>query len=150
MYGYQRKKESLVNIYKEIQCFYSTLNKLKRDGFIEKNFSENKTHWTLTRKGKSGYKKLLKIKREKISTSYKKEQSRTLNVIIFDIPECERNKRVWLRLVLLELGFSLLQKSVWIGKVKIPRDFIDDMREKKILNYVHIFEISKRGTINNY
>jgi DNA-binding transcriptional regulator PaaX len=78
---------------------------------------------------------------------YKKIFDNKLKVIIFDIPEKERHKREWLRVSLLALGFSFLQQSVWMGKNKIPESFIVDLRDRKLLPCVEIFEINQKGTI---
>ena len=45
------------------------------------------------------------------------------------------------------MNFRILQKSVWIGKVKIPKEFIDDLKELNMINYVEIFEISRGGSL---
>jgi len=45
------------------------------------------------------------------------------------------------------LGFTMLQKSLWIGSNKIPEEFIEDLKEWKIIEYVHIFEVTKKGTL---
>ena len=66
---------------------------------------------------------------------------------MFDIPEKEKWKRVWLREVLGLCGFKMLQRSVWAGKNKIPEEFLADLRNFNMLEYVHIFEVSKKGTL---
>lgn len=70
-----------------------------------------------------------------------------LKIFAYDIPEREKQKRAWLREVLRLLGFRMLQKSLWIGKSKIPEGFLQDLRKKEIMDHVHIFEISKTGTL---
>src|SRR3990167_838001 len=71
-----------------------------------------------------------------------------LIIVIFDIPERERRKRAWLRLALKNIGLKLIQRSVWMGKVKIPKEFLDDIRELHLVNFVEIFEITKSGSLN--
>ena len=78
---------------------------------------------------------------------YKTESDDELKIIIFDIPEEERQKRDWLRSVLKNLKFSMLQKSVWVGKGKLPKEFINDLSKYKIISYVDIFAISKYGSL---
>jgi len=125
---------------------YNLLYRLRKDGLIEE--LPNKT-FHLTSKGKRKFDWL----REKAFAAlprpsyYLPEKSREWHIVIFDIPEENRHKRAWLRVVLKTLGFTLLQKSVWIGKVKLPKRFLDDLAKLKLLDYVHIFVISKSGSL---
>ena len=85
--------------------------------------------------------------------SYNDSKSRSKNddrliIVIFDIPERERRKRAWLRLALKNIGLKLIQRSVWMGKVQIPKEFLDDIRELHLVNFVEIFEITKSGSLN--
>jgi len=41
----------------------------------------------------------------------------------------------------------MIHQSVWVGKIKIPRQFILDLEEINILGYIEIFEISKMGSL---
>ena len=70
-----------------------------------------------------------------------------IKIITFDIPERERWKRAWLREALATLEFAMLHQSVWIGKNKIPEQFLEDLRDMNLLKYVHILEVSASGTL---
>ena len=63
------------------------------------------------------------------------------------MPEKERRKRGWLRGALRFLNFKMFQQSVWIGKNKIPEQFLFDLRQKNLLPYIHIMEVNKGGTV---
>lgn len=95
-----------------------------------KKRKNKKTIWSITRKGLEKL-KILKKKNRKTLINYSKEKSDKLIIVIFDIPEKERHKRNWLRSVLVSLDFKFLQESVWIGKTKIPEEFLNDLRNKK-------------------
>jgi DNA-binding PadR family transcriptional regulator len=146
LYGSPKFKTDWAEEYLKTQQFYSLLNKLKNQGFIKKEGKNKKTIWSITQKGLEKL-KIIKEKR-KLNIDYPKEKGDKLIIITFDIPEQEKHKREWLRSVLVALDFKLLQKSVWIGKTQIPQDFLNDLKDQKMLNYVHIFKISKSGTIN--
>lgn len=61
-------------------------------------------------------------------------------MIIFDIPESERNKRQKLRLLLRELKFVQVQKSVWITQYDI-RDYLKaEVKDLQLDEYVKVFE----------
>ena len=68
-------------------------------------------------------------------------------MIAYDIPAEKNEMRQWLRFALLALGFTILQKSVWVGKKVIPESFMRDLRARKMLSYVHILEVRKSGTL---
>ena len=149
-YGPPQFKTDWASQYFQRQQFYSLLNQLKNQGLIEKKKGNDKkgSIWKITKKGLEKL-NLMKTKNLfiKKSINFKKEPDDKIRVIIFDIPEKERYKRNWLRMVLVSLGFSLLQQSVWIGKSKIPERFIFNLQKRGMLDYVQIFEINKEGTI---
>ncbi len=70
-----------------------------------------------------------------------------LKIIIFDVPEKEKRKRAWLRSALRNLEFTMIQKSVWSGKTKLPQEFINQLHKLNLLSHVEIFTISKTGTL---
>lgn len=135
--------------YRKRQSFYSLLNHLKNQGLVKKEtIGYRKSIWKITRKG---LEKLKIIKRiEKPSKIYKSEAGNKFKVIIFDIPEKEKEKRVWVREILKILGFTMLQKSVWIGKNKIPARFLFELKNREMMDYVHVFEINQKGSIGFY
>ena len=128
--------------------FYSMMNKLEKDGLIVKLGKQSGKNFKLTSKGTQKIKQLKKrLKTVLPDPDYSRQNHRNFVIVIFDIPEADRRKRVWLRSALCNLNFRILQKSVWIGKVKIPKEFINDLKELRMINYVEIFEISKGGTL---
>ncbi|MFH1192746.1 MAG: hypothetical protein V1656_00300 [Candidatus Jorgensenbacteria bacterium] len=129
--------------YVEIQQFYTLLNYLKRQGLVRKEGEKGKRHtrWSITASGK---KKLSNIDAKE---AYVAEKDKTLCIVAFDVPESCKSKREWLRSVLREMGFSLLQDSVWIGARKIPEQFVHDLKERDLIPHVHIFSIHREGSI---
>jgi len=124
------------------QQFYSLLNQLKRQGFVGRERVDNNIFWKIT---EIGLKKLKLIRENKLD--YASTSDDKFKIIIYDIPEKEKKRRFWLREALKILGFKRLQKSVWIGKNKIPKKFLHDLRKKGILHCIHILEINKKGTV---
>ena len=126
--------------------FTYLLYNLRKDKLVE---GDDKKVLRLTQRGREILEKLRVQKSKSLPDNgrYKTESDSELKIIIFDIPEEERQKRDWLRSVLKNLNFSMLQKSVWVGKGKLPKEFIDDLSKYKIISYVDIFTISKRGSL---
>jgi len=127
------------------QEYYNLIYYLKKNGLIKEQKKENKKLLVLTQKGKE---KLSFLKKRKLPAPfYQKEQGDGFTIIIFDVPEIQKNKRDWLRVALRNLDFKIIQKSVWIGKVKIPKEFLEHLYEMDLINCVEIFEISKAGSL---
>lgn len=126
----------------ERQAFYALLTRLKDQGLVEKSAGQKGTLWKITT---VGFSRLALLKEKK--TFYDTENDGRLKIIAYDIPEKEKFKRDWLREALRMVGFRMLQKSLWVGKTKIPEEFLDDLRKKTILQYIHILEVSKTGTL---
>ncbi|MBI2406639.1 MAG: CRISPR-associated endonuclease Cas2 [Candidatus Harrisonbacteria bacterium] len=132
----------------EAQRLHSLLYKLRKDGLIAAQGSIARKAPQLTARGKLMLTKLRARNAIKLpAPTYVCVPSTKFTIITFDIPERERRKRDWLRDVLKNLKFAMLQKSVWIGKVKVPEEFLDDLKKHKLLGLVEIFEISKGGTL---
>lgn len=119
----------------------STLTRLKKRGLL----SNEKRVWSITPEGKE----LLQHKKSQIKryfpTKIKTEQSKTM-IIVFDIPEKERNYRDWLRGELMGFGFEMIQRSVWFGPA-LPKEFITYLDEHKILKYVRFFKAREEDLI---
>jgi len=116
--------------------FSRTLSSMASDGLIKRKGSKQKAVWQITEEGK----KLLRHNLAKAEST--KEDGKT-RLIVFDVPESERQKRRWLRGRLLELGYRPAQRSVWFGKTSLPKHFLDDLKEFELWQYIFIFEINK-------
>lgn len=151
-YEFRKRKEAREKAFlqeQEISRYhqrcYSFAHKLKRDGLIAEKKKDGRRLLSITAKGRQ---KLQQLRDESLpQKQYNASPYNRSTIIVFDIPESERRKRAWLRDVLGNLGFKMLQKSVWVGKTKVPQDFIDDLVKLRLIQYVEIFEISKRGSI---
>jgi DNA-binding transcriptional regulator PaaX len=122
--------------------------KLKRDGLILHNIPGRR--YFLSPKGQKKWQSLsaqIERLKEFNSDNYHREKSKELMIVIFDIPEHERRKRVWLRSVLKNLGFKMVQKSVWIGHCQIPEIFLKDIQRLRLARYIEIFKATKYGSL---
>lgn len=130
------------------QKYYNLIYKLKRDGLIEEEISKGHKFFNITGLGIKKLKNLQTRTKERMPPArYQKENGGKLIIIIFDIPEKERKKREWLRFALKNLGLKMIQKSVWLGKIKIPKQFLKDIDRLRILDFIEIFEITKTGSL---
>ncbi|OGF64281.1 hypothetical protein A2661_00880 [Candidatus Giovannonibacteria bacterium RIFCSPHIGHO2_01_FULL_45_24] len=70
-----------------------------------------------------------------------------MRLVIFDVPERERKKRLWLRLELLACGYKILQKSVWVGYCPLPQEFFEALEYLDLRRHIHIFSVNSAGTL---
>ena len=149
-YGGRDFKSNWAEIYREKQKFYNLLNYLKIRGIVKNKKRGKESVWSIT---DTGLEKLDLLKERNLysreSAQYKKgREDSNFKIIVYDIPVSEGNKkRNWLRAVLKNLGFTMLQKSVWLGKRKIPEELLNDLHRRKMLKYVQIFEVAREGTL---
>lgn len=129
--------------------YYDLLYRLSKDGLIEARIENSRKFFTLTKKGEDKLEKLSNSLNKNLlpPNHYESEKGDKFILVIFDIPEKERRKRDWVRESLKNMGLKLAQKSVWLGKIKIPRSFLRDLHDLKLVDHVEIFEINKTGSL---
>jgi DNA-binding transcriptional regulator PaaX len=64
----------------------------------------------------------------------------SLMMVIFDIPEVERWKRRWFRLLLREMRFEQIQKSVWVSHYECKAVLSAGIIEHRLEDFVRVFE----------
>ena len=47
------------------------------------------------------------------------------------------------------MGFTMRQKSVWIGRKRIPEEFVEELEAKGMRAYVDIFGVTRSGTLRD-
>lgn len=120
------------------QSFSVILNRLQKQGLIARKNSK----WSITGLGR----KIIGETKFKPDFELPLEDGK-MRLIIFDIPERERKKRLWLRLELVAYGYRLLQKSVWVGYRPLSEEFFRDLEGLNLRSHVHIFSIHHKGTL---
>jgi len=147
----KRKKDRVkrkVSLIRE-KRYKDLLYRLEKDGLLKKIKKNKKEYLKLTGEGKKKSKKT-ELSKIPSPSNYKGIPSEKYTIIIFDIPEEEKRKRAWLRRVLVGMDFSMIQKSVWAGKLGVPESFIKSIFDLELNRYVHIFEAVKLGSLSEY
>lgn len=121
------------------------LERLVEQGMVKKK----KKAFTLTEEGK----KLIEymgLRRNVLNRKW----DRKYRLVIFDIPEKQRNDREWLREELYLLEYKQLQKSVFISRYPLVEDIIHGIQKRKLDSFVNyllvdkIFDYSKIGQLD--
>jgi DNA-binding transcriptional regulator PaaX len=115
----------------------TTLSRLKKRGLVQ----NKNAVWSITEQGKKYLETKLAtlLLPHPIYTESLKKREKNM-IIAFDIPEKYRKKRDWLRIELINLGFSPIQKSVWLGPAPLPQEFIKSLEELKLLPFLKFFQ----------
>lgn len=150
LYGQKEFESDWAEMYRKRKQFRSLLHHLKQDGMVMNKEKGGSVVWRITEKGREKLHTLQKQRKNlfsRLHTSYPKMSGTGFTVITYDIPERDRKKRNWLRIVLGTMEFKMLQKSVWISKGGLPEEFVHALRERNMLSCLQIFSVSGKGTI---
>lgn len=129
-------------------AYQKLIAKLVGEGLVSSSGRSHERSILITKKGRE---KVTELRKRKSTSLPKKvlvaKPSQRFTIVAFDVPEGERRKRNWIRKQLELFGFRMIQKSVWIGKYAIPKEFMMALGEMRIADTVVIFEITKSGTL---
>lgn len=144
----EKTKSNEVEKRRAIRQYYNLVAALKRDGLILVEKKGSNKSFFLTKKGASFADRLRNQKKRSLpSNHYESIESNVFVIATFDIPEKERTKRAWIRSALKNIGMSMIQQSVWAGKVRIPETFLLDLKKMNIAQYVQILSVNKEGSL---
>ncbi len=110
---------------------------LCKEGFIS---TEDK-NLILTEKGRSFLKN--KILRENNFTFSFGEKAPKDLLIMYDIPEDKKPEREWFRRHLVNFGYIMIQRSVWVGPSPLPKEFMDYVKKIGLLDNLKTFKLAK-------
>jgi len=113
-----------------------TFSRLKKRGLVEGKFGE----WKITSEGKR-YLNVIRRRFNWPAHSSKQSLRKSKNmIVVFDIPEIHKLKREWLRAELVNLGFVMLQKSVWFGPAPLPKKFLEAINQLRLISCLKFFK----------
>lgn len=118
------------------QNFYQAVWRSVRTGDIEKVVKNNKAYLRLTTIGKN------RVHRDFPLTGFSRKWNKKWVILIFDIEEKLRRLRNTLRNKLKNIGFGMLQQSVWITPLPIAKDMMEFISNNNLKEYVFILEVS--------
>jgi len=125
------------------QSLRTLLSRLKKRGYVK----NNKGLWFITTKGIKKFKARSSFLDYRRYSKPKRSNLAEKIIISFDIPECLKTRRTWLRKALLSLGFIMLQRSVWLGPSPLPEEFIKDLKVKGISDYLKFFAVKESDIV---
>ena len=148
-YPNHRPSQKLMHAIKEARHeyikYHSFMKRLQKNGLVTQSGTGKSKSWTVATAGKQileTYKKQSRLAEEAIRPG-------GTTIISYDIPERIHSERDAMRDLLKLFGFTFVHQSLWYANVTVERRFIDYLRERKLLDYVHIFQITKSGTLES-
>ncbi len=109
-----------------------------KTGEIEKVIKKDEVYLRLTSAGKE------KVVRDfPLISLQNKEWDGKWRVVIFDIAEASKSLRDRVRNKLKELGFGMLQESVWVTPHDVAKDFREFLEEKNLGEMVFVLEVGE-------
>ncbi len=125
-----RKKQSVRNQF----------NKLYKDGFIDKT----NNNFIINKKGKKYLQKSGKMALRKFKPAENNGPKNLL--LLYDIPEDMKKERDWFRRTLIEFGFVMVQRSVWVGPSPLPKEFLNYIKSIGLRDTIKTFKLEKGYT----
>lgn len=116
--------------------FSSLVGRSFKTGYIEKVVKNGKAYLRLTSAGKEY------IQREFSIMSLLKTWNKKWIIVIFDIEETSRKQRNNLRNMLKNIGFGMLQQSVWITPLPIGEDVKEFISHRGFADNAFVLEVS--------
>lgn len=126
---------------KHQKLFYDTIYRLKTEGCLEEVEKNGEKKYQTTLKGKV-----------KILRFFKKDKTwdKKWRIVIFDIPETKKKMRNFFRKKLYELGFRILQESVWISPHNVADKIeylIEICNAKTYVHYLLVEELDNKDVL---
>jgi len=75
-------------------------------------------------------------------SNFKKDSPKNL-ILMYDIPQNQKKERDWFRRQLINFGYVMIQKSVWVGPSPLPKEFTAYLKMIKIQDNFKTFRLAK-------
>ncbi len=137
------KQEQRIRIYGFIKKFYpyepyrkiyTQIYQLEKRGYLEKYRLKDVEYLRLSGKGSAAL------------ISADRTRDGKWKMIIFDIPEQQREVRDYLRTKLKQLGFKKWQNSIWITPYSLPNDLLKELHKLSERLFIRLIIVE---SINN-
>lgn len=119
------------------QSMNNAIYRLSKNGYISK---DNDSILLLPRGRK--YVENKKVRLMTFDSPFKEDSPRNL-LVMFDITEDKKAEREWFRFQLRKFGYSMIQRSVWVGPSPLPKDFLDYVKSLKLKDCIKTFKLAK-------
>lgn len=130
---YQRKRQR--------RSFSKFVYDLKEGGYLKERRVRNRKALAITPKG---MRKISRISRKIKMRILSERKDNRLQMIMYDIPEPRKDDREEFRESLKLLGYTRLQKSVWISRYDVFKETQELIRVHRVTRQVRLFLVEER------
>lgn len=120
--------------------FYSTVYRLKENGYLRIKITKNGKGYFLTPKGE---RRVLRNKFKNLKKKYNSDKYWLM--VIFDIPEKRRKSRDAFRYFLYELGFQKVQQSVWTSPYDVYKELNEVVKNLNLSPHIKFLKVKGLG-----
>lgn len=64
-------------------------------------------------------------------------------IVMYDIPHEKKKERDWFRRQLVNFGYVMIQKSVWVGPSPLPKEFLEYIKIIGLKDNLKTFKLAK-------
>ncbi len=79
------------------------------------------------------------------SSPFEKDSPKNL-ILMYDVAEEKKKERDWFRRQLKNFGFTMIQRSVWVGPSPLPTEFLDYVKVIGLKDNLKTFKLAKAYT----
>lgn len=76
------------------------------------------------------------------ASPFYKESSKDL-IVMYDVVEEKKKERDWFRRQLINFGYVMIQRSVWVGPSPLPKEFLNYVKEIGLNDHLKTFKLAK-------
>ncbi|MBI4135322.1 hypothetical protein HY477_01140 [Candidatus Uhrbacteria bacterium] len=121
--------------------YLQAVRRMKKQGYLKEVLRDNKKFMQLTKKG------VVRVwfhKLKQLEGALKTREAHGWWLALFDIPEKEGSaQRTYLRRLLKSIGFSSLQKSVYISPYEVPDELVKYLKVSGMNRFVRFFHVDR-------
>ncbi len=76
------------------------------------------------------------------SSPFMKDSPKNL-IVMYDVTEQKKKERDWFRRQLINFGYKMIQRSVWVGPSPLPEEFLDYVKSIGLKDHLKTFKLAK-------
>ena len=67
-------------------------------------------------------------------------------ILMYDVVEEKKKERDWFRRQLKNFGYTMIQRSVWVGPSPLPKEFLEYVKNIGLQDHLKTFKLAKAYT----
>jgi DNA-binding transcriptional regulator PaaX len=79
------------------------------------------------------------------SSPFDKDSIKNL-ILMYDVTEEKKKERDWFRRQLKNFGYTMIQRSVWVGPSPLPKEFLNYVKAIGLKDHLKTFKLAKPYT----